>query len=335
MPSNSALGLFLKRYLLRCIQIVVSGGLIFYLITYIDWPKAAELWRTSNKTYLVAAFLLISMAIVTMAWRWWILLKQLKIISTFWHLWADHLLGLFYGIVLPGVIGADMVRVASCARRTRQSVTRITASVFFERTCGLLMVLLMGLLFSSLLTETEWMQMGPTLITTFRIVAAGVIVGVVLAFFIGRNKERWFLEKRFRIIQKTRELQARFTRLPKITLITIITLSGLGQAIDILAVYFVSQAAHLAVPVKFFYVIVPMGYLMTMLPVSLGGIGVREGVISFFLIRLGVSASDAVTMSFLIYMIRMVVAISGGAWQLILNRLADPYPKNVEKNHEV
>lgn len=127
---NPALGQSLKRYLLRFVQIAVSGGLIFYLITYIDWPRAAELWKASNKIYLFAAFLLMSSAIVTMAWRWQLLLKRLNIVSSFWHLWADHLLGLFYGIVLPGVIGGDMVRIASCARRTRESLTRITASVF-------------------------------------------------------------------------------------------------------------------------------------------------------------------------------------------------------------
>lgn len=320
---NPALGQLLKRYLLRFVQIAVSGGLIFYLITYIDWPRAAELWKASNKIYLFAAFLLMSTAIITMAFRWRILLKQLNIVSSFWHLWADHLLGLFYGIVLPGVIGGDMVRIASCARRTRQSLSRITASVFFERACGLLMVLSMGLLFSFLLTNSEWMQMGPSLITTFRIVAVGVLIGAGLTFFIGRRKEQWFLEHRFSIIQKVRELQARFTRLPKTVLLTILGLSALGQAVDIFAVYAVSQAAQLAIPVKFFYIIVPMGYLMTMLPVSLGGIGVREGVISFFLIRLGVPASDAVTMSFLIYLVRMAVAISGGGWQIVLNRWAN------------
>ncbi len=172
--------------------------------------------------------------------------------------------------------------------------------------------------------------MGPSLITTFRIVAFGVLIGAGLTFFIGRRKEHWFLEQRFSIIQKVRELQARFTRLPKTFLLVILALSALGQAIDILAVYAVSQAAQLAIPVKFFYIIVPMGYLMTLLPVSLGGIGVREGVISFFLIRLGVPASDAVTMSFLIYLVRMAVAILGGGWQIVLNRWANVSLKSVE-----
>ncbi len=184
---NSALALFLKRYFLRFVQIIVSAGLIFYLITYIDWPRAVQLWHASNKNYLAAAFLLMSLTIVTMAWRWQVLLQRLSIISTFWHLWADHLLGLFYGIVLPGVIGSDMVRVASCARRTQQSLTRITASVFYERVCGLLMVLLMGVTFSFSLTDAEFQQMGPSLITTFRIVAVGVLISAGLIFFIGRR----------------------------------------------------------------------------------------------------------------------------------------------------
>lgn len=327
---NSAPDLFLKRNLLRLVQITVSGGLIFYLVTYIDWPRAAELWHASSKIYLATAFLLMSTAIATMAWRWRLLLKRLNIVSSFWHLWADHLLGLFYGIVLPGVIGGDMVRVASCARRTRQSLTRITASVFFERVCGLLMVLLMGVTFSFSLMDTEFQQMGPSIISTFRAVAVAVIIGTLLLFFVGRHQEAWFLEHRFGIIQKIRQLQSLFTRLPNKVLLAIFGLSALGQAIDILAVYTVSQATHLDVPVKFFYIIVPMGYLMTLLPVSLGGIGIREGVISFFLIRLGVPASDAVTMSFLIYLVRMAVAISGGGWQLVLKRWVDPTLNNIE-----
>ena len=223
-PQNSALTLFLKRYLLRFVQIVVSGGLIFYLVTYIDWPRAAQQWQMSNKVYLFAAFLLMSSAIAIMAWRWRILLKRLHIAGTFLHLWADHLLGLFYGIVLPGVIGSDMVRVASCARRSRQSLTRITASVLFERACGLLMVLLMGLLFSFLLTPSELMKMGPSLINTFRIVAVGVLVGAGLIFFTGRQKERWPFENKLGIIQKIRALQALFTKLPNTILLAIICL---------------------------------------------------------------------------------------------------------------
>lgn len=327
---SSGAALFLRRYLLKIVQIAVSGGLIFYLVTYIDWPRAAELWQAANKLYLLAAYLLMSSAIATMAWRWRILLKRLNIVSTFWHLWADHLLGLFYGIVLPGVIGGDMVRLASCARRTRQSLPRITASVFFERACGLLMVLLTGLLFAFLLTTPERVQLGPSLVMTFRIVAVGMLLGAGLTFFTGRHKKRWFLEDRFGVVQRIRELQARFTRLPKTTLFAILALSAMSQAIDIFAVYIVSQASHLAVPVKFFYIIVPMGYLITLLPVSLGGVGVREGVISFFLIRLGVPASDAVTMSFLIYLVRMAVAISGGGWQVILNRWAGLYLERFE-----
>ncbi|MBW2532892.1 MAG: hypothetical protein JRI55_15475 [Deltaproteobacteria bacterium] len=54
-----------------------------------------------------------------------------------------------------------------------------------------------------------------------------------------------------------------------------------------------------------------------MLPISLGGLGVREGVIVYFFVGLGVATSDAVSLSFVVYFNRILVALIGGAVQAV------------------
>ena len=50
---------------------------------------------------------------------------------------------------------------------------------------------------------------------------------------------------------------------------------------------------------------------------ELGGLGVREGTLAFLLALFGVNPSDAVTLSFLVYLTRVVVGVFGGIWQLL------------------
>lgn len=50
---------------------------------------------------------------------------------------------------------------------------------------------------------------------------------------------------------------------------------------------------------------------------SLGGLGVREGVLTFFMVKTGVLASDAVFLGLLIYLTRIVLALTGGGIQFL------------------
>ena len=76
------------------------------------------------------------------------------------------------------------------------------------------------------------------------------------------------------------------------------------------------KAIGLSLPLRAFFAVVPMVYLATLLPISLGGLGVREGALVFLLARLGVPTSSAVTLSFLIYLNQVFLGMLGGSLQL-------------------
>jgi uncharacterized membrane protein YbhN (UPF0104 family) len=57
--------------------------------------------------------------------------------------------------------------------------------------------------------------------------------------------------------------------------------------------------------------VMPLVYVATVLPISLGGLGVREGVLSGLLMLFAVPRDDAILAAFLLYLAKVVVGLTG------------------------
>ena len=97
-----------------------------------------------------------------------------------------------------------------------------------------------------------------------------------------------------------------------ILLLTSLGISLLMQGTEIVAVMFIAQALNISVEPVYFFIFMPIIWVVTMIPVSASGLGLREGAFAFFFVQIGVSSSDAVAMSLLYYSLRLVVGAAGG-----------------------
>ena len=104
--------------------------------------------------------------------------------------------------------------------------------------------------------------------------------------------------------------------LPIITILVIFFLSALFQAAGIASSYFWAKSLHIPLDLSFFFITMPIVYFATVLPVSLGGLGVREGAIVYFLTSAGVASTEAAVLSFAIYLNSIIVGVVGGALQI-------------------
>ena len=101
------------------------------------------------------------------------------------------------------------------------------------------------------------------------------------------------------------------------TLVLVLILSAMFQAADIVVTFLLSQALGISVSLVVFFAVIPLVYVAICMPISLGGLGIREGMLVFLLSKFGVAASDAVMLSFLVYVNRVVIASLGGLVQLV------------------
>jgi len=108
-------------------------------------------------------------------------------------------------------------------------------------------------------------------------------------------------------------------------------LSGLGQIGDVIITYLL--AGYFLQDVSFLnlLVVMPLVYVATILPISLGGIGVREGVMAGLLAFLGVNISIAILIALTLFLSKVFVGFIGA----LLYYRSDKSPlKDMNKNNQ-
>jgi uncharacterized membrane protein YbhN (UPF0104 family) len=124
----------------------------------------------------------------------------------------------------------------------------------------------------------------------------------------------------FASIRAAVPLVTEFFRRPGL-LAAVAGLSFLLQSLVILVNVFNGVALGLDVPVAFYFILIPLIAVATMIPVSLNGLGVREGAFVFFLSQVGVPQDQALSLALLWLGVLIASSLIGGlVW------LATPAP---------
>lgn len=304
-----------KRRIVLFARTLLSFGLILYLIGMLDWDRIKYILPRLHLEFVGCAYLLILLSILFSSVRWSRLLSQFQMIQGVLDSWRYYLISMFYGVMLPGVVGGDMVRLGLSIKHHGMGAKGIlTASILFERTCGFMAILM---IFAIMASFAPAILGGEAATGLIYVVPFATVAGFVLFFgVLKKGPEHWFVGEGKGLLVRMRRLLGRFRGLPVAALTMMLALSLLINLLDIVGSYFLSKALNLNVSFYLFLMIIPMTYVMTALPISLGGLGVREGVLAFFLVKIGVVASDAVLLGFLIYLNRLAVALTGGIVQM-------------------
>src|SRR5206468_4402263 len=91
-------------------------------------------------------------------------------------------------------------------------------------------------------------------------------------------------------------------------------LSLVVQLLNVLLVWCLAGAVGAAVPLGFCFVLMPVVTLLTLAPVSVNGVGVREGGTLLLLRPLGVPDEQAVALSLLWFSVFLTAGLTGGVW---------------------
>lgn len=281
--------------------------------------------------YAWQAFILVLVAYAAVSVRWSILLRHFKIKQRIMDSWRYYMVGAFYSTVLPGAIGGDVVRLGLSVRSHGQSRALLATSILFERASGIMVILMMASiasLFLPIFFENE-----PFLKSLILGISLGVLTIFILFFVILKTfSSSWFdkFQSRTGWMQSLANLLLHFRNLPLGVLFIFLLLSVLAHCFDILGSFFLNKAIQINQPLPIFFLIMPLVYVLTTIPISVGGVGVREGVLTMLMVKVGVVASDAVLLAFVIYLNRILVSLIGGIFQFI-----DPQSIPLKKNENL
>lgn len=248
--------------------------------------------------------------VVASAFRWQRVLTTLDVHVRLLSLTRTYLASLFVGNFLPSTVGGDVVRVSRLAAETRQS-PRAFASVVLERLSG--WIVLPGLTFVGLAVNPPFRSYGSaTALAVGTAVLTLIALGTVLFIAghprVGRrlqDKEGW---RRF--IAAVHTGVDRFRRRPLQS--AGVLAAGVVYQLAVLSSVFLAAKA-LDLPIGFTAVLAffPAVAILQALPLTLGGLGVREYALFLFLRPMGVHSSQAVALGVLFYGMNLVVSLLG------------------------
>ncbi len=315
-----------KKFWITLLKIVVSACLIGFLLQRIGLQKVVVQLQTIRIAWAVAALGIFSASHLLGAFQWWVLLRSESIEMDYRKALGFYYVGLFFNNFLISNLGGDVFRMID-VRRYSSNGTSAVSTVFLDRFAGLFVLSGMTVIAAPwVLVRSE---VGPMLHWPL----AALIIGwvLVLMFLFSRRFAqplvwliRWALPEG--ITAKVRDVYYKihgFGRQKQLVW-RVTLISMLVQASRILMHYFMARAIGVVVSPVYFFLFIPIVAIMASLPISLGGLGMREqtGVVLFGLV--GIASLLAFSIEFSAYLIAVVSSLPGGL--IFINR------RSVNKN---
>jgi uncharacterized protein (TIRG00374 family) len=294
------------------LQLLVSGGIIAYLLWQIDVRRTVDLIGSSNAVDLLVAYVIFTATTWGMAWRWQALLASKGIHEPIGWLTKLYFVGYAASQVLPTSIGGDAVRIAAHARKRPDVKGEAAAAVLMERvlgSSGTVVMVAFGLVVAigrySHIAVLVWLE-----------AAFALALVALLVLLFSRRANAW-LQARGSTRRLARAFQSVWLALhgyrekPGV-LGVVLGVTVLLQAARIMSLWFTGEAVGLDLSPLVYVIMGPLLFLVMMVPFTINGLGVREAFFIAFLGRFDVTADAAFATGFLFYAVTIATSIPGG-----------------------
>lgn len=284
----------------KYLRIAISALLLTIIAWRTNWSDVGEKFTHLRVEYWLAAVGLLVLAQIISAKRWQIFAKELHFERSLPQYSAYYFIGMYFNLLLPTSVGGDVTRVWYLNGHSGRKWAAL-ASVFLDRLNGLLVLIAVacvGVLLSPLALEW-WIN------ASVWGIAGCAAVGVA-ALPILQRWEKLPLHRREQM-----QTTIRLLRVPHV-LVSATTMSVLVQGIGVLTLWCVGLSLGLDIPIAYYCILGPMVSLLTLLPISVNGMGVREVGTVLFLAPLSVHEDSAKTLAFLWFAVSVAVSLLGG-----------------------
>jgi uncharacterized membrane protein YbhN (UPF0104 family) len=270
-----------------------------------DWRQAADAFAGLRPAWWLLGVGVYAATQVVSSVRWRLFAAPLGFRRPVGQFVALYYVGMFFNLVLPTSVGGDVVRAWYLDGGSRRRLNAFV-SVLAERGSGLAVLVLLacaGVLLSPR-PLPGWVAGGVW------VAAGGALVGLAALPLLLR------LTTRFDRIHRLAEAARLYLADGRLLVVTTL-LSVVVQAANVLLVWMVGSAIGAPVPGSYYWVLVPLVTLLTLLPVSLNGMGVREGATVLLLAPLGVSSGTAVSLALLWFAAMALTSLFGAPFYLL------------------
>jgi uncharacterized membrane protein YbhN (UPF0104 family) len=262
------------------LKIVVSGLCIWYVSGRIDFQRAGLALQNADPWWLTGAFFAFVLSKVFSAIRLNIYFRDIHINLPQWQNLKLYWLGMFYNLFLPGSISGDAYKVIMLTRRYNVAYRKTTLAVLLDRFSGLLGLALILSVYSVIVLKSRWYII---------LALVAIALSFALYYFIIRRYFRDFLPHLF----------------------STFFWAILVQGSQVICAYMIMAALGIPAHVTEYIFIFLVSSVVAVLPLTIGGLGIREIVFLKGAEYFGLVQENSVVVSILFYLITVCTSVWG------------------------
>ncbi|MCL4460048.1 MAG: flippase-like domain-containing protein [Chloroflexi bacterium] len=303
----------LTRHGSTLVRIIGSLLFIYFIISYagVDGVRILSMFRDTNYLYVFLSLFSLLLIYPLMALKWGALLSLQAVRIPLRILAILYWIGAFFNVVIPGRYGGDVFRAYALFKHTKQ--VGGTISVVLDRLSGIAVLFMLAILASLI----NYSLVGANFLLAISLVFVVFLILVALFFtksiylFIANLVHRFGLFNLERQVLDLIEAVHSYKRQSR-SWLNVFALTLIAQVLSVLTCYFGAVALGIALPFGYFLLLMPPIFLTALLPISINGIGVQDSAYVFFFSKVGVGASEALSMSILYHLLRTALDLLGG-----------------------
>ena len=304
-----------KKLIWLVVKIAVSLSLLIYILTAkVSLQEIGRSLAGLNLAWVALAFSLHIFGLLISAYRWQILARAQGDEVPLLYLAKSYLVGTFFNNFLPTRFGGDVVRIWDGSKYS-QSILKSSAIVVVERATGLVVLFLFALLAS--LFRLDMASRIPVIWVSLLVGLGGLFLA---AFFLSppagrlirRIPDRGFVARLKAKVLSFREIILAYRHRP--ALFRMALAWALLLQLNVILYYFlIGRAFNLRVGFLDYFIFIPIVLLIQTIPVTIGGLGLREGAYIAVFLYYGVAAQMAVSFSLVADLaVGLLVGLIGG-----------------------
>ncbi|CAG1066652.1 hypothetical protein BAC1_02274 [uncultured bacterium] len=302
----------MKAALSTLVKILVSGAIMYLLLRNIDLEA---FWKTFSSVQPFAvvfvAFLIIFNQSVS-SYRWSVILKKDMDVS-YLRLLSIYFVGMFFNNFLPTMVGGDVVKGYYLYKYSRKGDIAL-ASIFMDRYSGFTALMVI----TALALIPGYALIRGTSLPGFFVLLIGGFVLMSLVIWVG-PLHSWAMRLAGKVhfyginkkIDTFYKVLMGYKRHGDI-LVKAFICSVVVQCGVMIGYYVLGLGLGLDIPLAYYFLFIPLTTAISMLPISLSGLGIREGAFVFLFSMAGATTEQALTLSLMWFAVGVIVSLIGG-----------------------
>lgn len=319
----------MRNKILITIKLIVSSGLLYFLLHKIGLQPVLTQLGNAQLSWLLLAIVVFTFSNFLGSLQWYLLLRRTGVYLGFFRVVRYYYIGLFFNNIFISNMGGDFFRLFYISRQANNSSAAFS-TVFLDRFLGFTMLTFLAIMGGIFWSGTVGLaKIWPVLLI---LMSTWVFVIIVLfnkklGYFF-RFLLKWFVSEKILIkLRDIYNLIYDFSR-DKRLLLYLFSISFVIQLSRVFIHYFAGRAIGVESGFVPFLIFIPIIALFASLPISVGGLGVREqtGVILFR--RVGIPMALAIPMEFLAYLLTVVCSLPGILFFILIDKRRDKNEKS-------